>query len=63
MDNKVVLVTGSSAGIGEAIALRFAKLNCKLVVHGTDEARVEQVAKKCFEQSPNKYKVSQKDYL
>lgn len=57
MEDKVVLVTGSSAGIGEATAYRFAKLGCKLVVHGTDVGRLSQVAKTCSELSPQKYMV------
>lgn len=57
MEDKVVLITGSSAGIGEATAYSFAKLGCKIVIHGTNELRVKQVAQKCEEISPNKYKV------
>lgn len=58
MEDKVVLVTGSSAGIGEATVISFAKLGCKVVVHGTNESRVKQVAIKCSEVSPKHYKVS-----
>ncbi|MBD0358786.1 MAG: SDR family NAD(P)-dependent oxidoreductase, partial [Rubrobacter sp.] len=31
--NEVVWVTGSSTGIGRAIALGFAKEGCRVVVH------------------------------
>lgn len=57
MEDKVILVTGSSAGIGESTVIRFSELGCKVVIHGTDKARIEAVAKKCLECSPKKYKV------
>lgn len=58
MEDKVVLVTGSSSGIGEATALRFAKLGCHLVVHGTNTDRINAVVNKCCDLSPKGYKVS-----
>lgn len=58
MEDKVVIVTGSSAGIGESTVISFAKLGCKLVVHGRDEARIKQVADKCQKLSPKQYRVS-----
>ena len=42
LEGKTALVTGSSSGIGEAIALRFAREGADVVVHyhsGGDEAR------------------------
>lgn len=46
LENKVALVTGSSRGIGRAIALRFASLGAKVVVNysSSSEAAKEVVA-------------------
>lgn len=40
-----VLVTGSSSGLGEAIALEFAAEGAAVVVHGRDAIRTEAVAR------------------
>jgi len=55
--NKVVLVTGSSSGIGETTVILFAKLGAKVIVTGRDESKVNEVANKCEEVSPLKLKV------
>ena len=57
-DVKVVLVTGSSSGIGAATARLFARRGFKVAVTGSDEERVDRVARECNELSPNKFKVS-----
>jgi NAD(P)-dependent dehydrogenase (short-subunit alcohol dehydrogenase family) len=41
---KTAVVTGSSRGIGRAIALRFAREGAAVVVHGTDGGRCAAVA-------------------
>jgi 3-oxoacyl-[acyl-carrier protein] reductase len=43
-DGKVVLVTGSSRGIGAAIASAFARQGAQVVVHGRNEEALEVVA-------------------
>ena len=48
--NKVVLVTGASAGIGESTALLFAKLGAKLSLVGRNEANLRAVADQCEKQ-------------
>jgi NAD(P)-dependent dehydrogenase (short-subunit alcohol dehydrogenase family) len=46
LTNKNVLVTGSTAGIGFAIATLFAEEGAKVVVNGRSEARVKAAAEK-----------------
>lgn len=49
----MVLITGSSSGIGRAIALSFARLGCRVVIHGTNKYNIDQVASECSIASPN----------
>jgi len=44
LDGKCALVTGSSSGIGEAIARRLARDGASVIVHGRNVARAERVA-------------------
>jgi 3-oxoacyl-[acyl-carrier protein] reductase len=44
LDGKRALATGSSAGIGAAIAKRLAREIMRVIVHGRHEARAETVA-------------------
>jgi 3-oxoacyl-[acyl-carrier protein] reductase len=44
LDGKVALVTGSSHGIGTAIALRFARSGARVAVHGRDVVAASDVA-------------------
>ncbi|ODM99781.1 Glucose 1-dehydrogenase 2 [Orchesella cincta] len=54
--NKVVLVTGSSSGMGLAMNLRFAKLGAKVVVQGRDEKKMAEAVQQCTAASPFGYK-------
>ncbi len=45
--NKVVILTGASAGIGHALALRLAASQARLVIAARDAERIEAVASEC----------------
>lgn len=55
---KVVLITGSSSGIGATTARLFARLGARVIVTGRNTTRIKQVVKDCCRLSPNKLKVS-----
>lgn len=44
LTDAVVLVTGASAGIGQAAAARFAERGARVLVHGRDPERTHKVA-------------------
>ncbi|KPJ12937.1 3-oxoacyl-[acyl-carrier-protein] reductase FabG [Papilio machaon] len=46
-DNKVVIVTGSSSGIGAAAAITFAKEGAYVVIVGRNEEKMKNVSNKC----------------
>lgn len=48
---KVVLVTGSSSGIGRDLVVNFAKLGAQVVVTGRSEEKIKIVANECMEVS------------
>ena len=54
---KVVLVTGSTSGIGESIVKLFSTLGAKVVVTGRRKQEIRRVAKEAQELSPNNYTV------
>ena len=43
LEEKTILVTGASSGIGKATALECAKMGAKLVITGRDETRLNEV--------------------
>lgn len=48
LSNKIILITGSSKGIGEAIAYAFSKEKAKIVVtYNSDSQGAEKVGEKC----------------
>ena len=53
LENKVTLITGSSAGIGFAIAAGFAAEGARVIVNGRSEKRVDSAISAILEQYPN----------
>lgn len=45
LKNKVALITGSSTGIGKAIATAFVKEGARVMIHGLDAAECDSVLK------------------
>lgn len=45
LQGKVAVITGSTSGIGKALALRFAQLGLNLVLHGRDEQKLIELAR------------------
>ena len=54
---KTVIVTGSSSGIGEATAKRYAEYGANVVVTGRSAENVARVSAECATLSPYKIKV------
>ena len=45
LEGKTALITGSSSGIGRAIATRFARAGAAVVINGRNEAKIAGVVK------------------
>ena len=43
LDNKIILITGSSSGIGKACSIAFGKLGAKIALTGRSEKRMAKV--------------------
>ncbi|KAK0065491.1 3-oxoacyl-[acyl-carrier-protein] reductase FabG [Biomphalaria pfeifferi] len=53
LQEKCVIITGASAGIGEATALEFARQNCNLMLCGRDKKNLENVSANCLKEGDN----------
>ena len=60
---KVVLVTGSSSGIGEGTVKLFASLGAKVVVTGRNETRIKSIAEEVNKLSPYGLKVRNYSFI
>jgi short-subunit dehydrogenase len=56
LENKTVIITGASDGIGKQIALRLAKEKCNLALIGRDEGRLKETKKESEEQGATNVK-------
>ena len=54
---KVVLVSGSTSGIGEGIVKLFSSLGANVVITGRNATEIERVTEEVTDLSPNKLKV------
>ncbi len=53
MENKTILITGASSGIGYETALALANLGAEIIITGRDEERTNKAAQKIISQSNN----------
>ena len=47
LEGKVAIITGASSGIGQGVAVHFAKYGAKLALTGRNEERLEETKKLC----------------
>lgn len=53
LENKTVIVTGGSKGIGKSIALTFAQLNANVVISGRNKSALEETLEELREYNKN----------
>ncbi|XP_054154960.1 uncharacterized oxidoreductase SERP2049-like [Oppia nitens] len=51
LENKVALITGSSSGIGEAVAVQLWSMGASVVITGRDTKRIDAVIARCLNSS------------
>ena len=53
MNDKTILITGSTDGIGKQTALELAELGAKVILHGRNESKVKQVSQEFGQKTGN----------
>lgn len=53
MNNKIVLITGATSGIGKATAIALARKNYQIIIHGRDQQKTEKVCREIQELTGN----------
>ena len=53
MDNKTILITGSTDGIGKQTALELAEMDARVILHGRSKSRVKLVLQEIAQKTGN----------
>ena len=53
MEDKTILVTGSTDGIGKQAAIELAELGARVVLHGRSESKARKVLQKIEQKTGN----------
>jgi len=53
MNNKTILITGSTDGIGKQAALELAELGVRVILHGRNKSKVKQVLQEIEQKTGN----------
>ena len=53
MENKTILITGSTDGIGKQSAIELAQLGSRIIIHGRNAEKCESKAKKIISLNGN----------
>lgn len=51
-DDRVILITGSTSGLGREVALRLARRGAHIIVHGRNEERGREVVRQIEDETP-----------
>ncbi len=51
LDQKIILITGSTDGIGKLTALQLAKQKAHVIVHGRDKEKLKKVVEELKRES------------
>ena len=60
MNNKVIIITGGSSGIGKALALQYGLLGARVVITGRNKEKQQQNASASLKKSTYYYETIRK---